>query len=61
MKRLYQELAAYDEKDIYPFHMPGHKRNPACMAGDFPISQDITEITDFDNLHHAEGLIKRAQ
>ena len=61
MKRLYEELAEYDKADIYPFHMPGHKRNPACMAADFPVHMDITEITDFDNLHHPEGLIKKAQ
>ena len=35
MEHLYQKLSAYDEEDIYPFHMPGHKRNPALMAGFF--------------------------
>ncbi|MDE5604291.1 MAG: hypothetical protein K2I73_01770, partial [Eubacterium sp.] len=39
----------------YPFHMPGHKRNP-----DFNINgseMDITEIKDFDNLHAPSGSI----
>lgn len=60
-KTLYSELLHYDEKDIYPFHMPGHKRNPTFSAGFFPVAQDITEITGFDDLHHAEGIIKEAQ
>ena len=60
-KTLYSELQHYDEKDIYPFHMPGHKRNPTFSAGFFPVAQDITEITGFDDLHHAEGIIKEAQ
>ncbi len=60
-KSLYSELLHYDEKDIYPFHMPGHKRNPTFSAGFFPVAQDITEITGFDDLHHAEGIIKEAQ
>jgi len=60
-KTLYSELLHYDEKDIYPFHMPGHKRNPTFSAGFFPVAQDITEITGFDDLHHPEGIIKEAQ
>ena len=60
-RTLYSELLHYDEKDIYPFHMPGHKRNPTFSAGFFPVAQDITEITGFDDLHHAGGIIKEAQ
>lgn len=58
---LYDKLAAYGQGDFYPYHMPGHKRNPhaGAMSDFFPI--DITEIDGFDNLHHAEGLLKRAQ
>ena len=26
-----------------------------------PYAVDITEITDFDNLHHAEGILKENQ
>lgn len=59
---LYEKLSAYGAGDTYPFHMPGHKRNPACMEKGFPgISLDITEIHDFDNLHHAEGILREAQ
>ena len=60
-KTLYSELLHYHEKDIYPFHMPGHKRNPTFSAGFLPVEQDITEITGFDDLHHAEGMIKDAE
>ena len=61
MKRLYKELEDYSHKDYYPFHMPGHKRNPFSVDGEFPFERDITEIEDFDNLHHPEGIIKEAQ
>ena len=59
--RLYKELEAYGQNGRYPFHMPGHKRNKECINGDFPIERDITEINGFDDLHHAQGLIKEAQ
>ena len=39
----------------YPFHMPGHKRNPAFNIDGSEI--DITEIKDFDNLHSPSGSI----
>lgn len=41
---------------LYPFHMPGHKRN-----SEFTIigsSIDITEIEGFDNLHAPTGILK---
>lgn len=61
MERLYKELEAYGKSDFYPFHMPGHKRNPEFVDGVFPFERDITEISGFDNLHHPEGIIKEAQ
>ena len=51
----------YGKSDFYPFHMPGHKRNKACIEGDFPIERDITEIDGFDDLHHSEGILLEAQ
>lgn len=58
---LLEALNAYAASDAYPFHMPGHKRNPLFM--DLPPANaiDITEIDGFDNLHHAKGLLKAAQ
>lgn len=61
MDRLYKELKNYSQKDYYPFHMPGHKRNPFCVDGEFPFDRDITEIEGFDNLHHPEGILKKGQ
>ena len=61
MKRLYKKLEEYAKTDYYPFHMPGHKRNPLSVAGDFPVERDITEIHGFDNLHHPEGIIREAE
>ena len=61
MERLYKKLEEYGRTGCYPFHMPGHKRNVSSVDGDFPFGTDITEIEGFDNLHHAEGIIKKAQ
>ena len=60
-KSLYQTLAEYSAEDFYPCHMPGHKRNMASgeMADFYRI--DITEIDRFDDLHHAEGILRKAQ
>lgn len=44
-----------DNLDRYPFHMPGHKRNPKFDIIGTEI--DITEIDGFDNLHSPNGVI----
>ena len=59
MKYLEEELKTLAESDMYPFHMPGHKRNMKLQVN--PYAYDITEIDDFDNLHEAEGIIAQAQ
>ena len=56
---LYDALTQYSSTDAYPFHMPGHKRRAAHLCD--PALSDITEIDGFDNLHHAEGILKEAQ
>ena len=43
--------------DTYPFHMPGHKRNPAFAFCEHPIALDTTEVTGSDNLHDAHGIL----
>ncbi len=55
-ERLETKLLNYAGSDAYPFHMPGHKRNPAFLCAD--TLSDITEISDFDNLHHPEGILR---
>ena len=46
-------------EDVYPFHMPGHKRQKEWLDG--LIDTDITEITGADNLHAPMGIISEAQ
>ena len=58
---LFAKLKNYSESDYYAFHMPGHKRNLDLMQGTSPYRIDITEIDGFDDLHHAEGILKEAQ
>lgn len=57
---LWQALKNHSQQQYYPFHMPGHK---AGRLGAFAeiLSQDITEITDFDNLHKPEGILLQSQ
>ena len=61
---LLERLTESAGSDAYPFHMPGHKRReiPDGIPGGFPdpYGIDITEIDGFDNLHHAEGILKDA-
>lgn len=59
MQKLYDALIEYGKSDAVPLHMPGHKR--ALMEFENPYSFDITEIDGFDNLHHAQGILKDAQ
>ena len=53
------KLEAYAKSDYYPFHMPGHKRNPIAIPNPYTI--DITEIDGFDNLHSSKEILKEAQ
>lgn len=56
---LIQHLKKYQKSEMYPFHMPGHKRaNGMDVHFPDPFSVDITEIDGFDNLHHPEGILK---
>lgn len=56
---LLERLQAYDRSDIYPFHMPGHKRQLELGADAYHL--DITEVEGFDNLHHAQGILQEEQ
>lgn len=58
---LYDKLKMYSESGVYPFHMPGHKRNPMLCDGIMPYGIDLTEIDGFDNLHNADGCILEVQ
>lgn len=57
MGEIINKLNQYNKSDMYPFHMPGHKRNfPTSPLSDF-YGLDITEIDGFDDLHNPEGII----
>ena len=47
-------LKDYNKKNIYPFHMPGNKRQ-----GEFN-QLDFTEVEGLDNLYHPEGIYKES-
>ena len=53
-----EKLKVYSESNTIPMHMPGHKRNIELLGNKLPYEKDITEIYDFDDLHHAEGILK---
>lgn len=50
-------LTDYNEKDIYPMHMPGHKRNVKMMDMVNPYSIDVTEAGELDDMHNPEGIL----
>lgn len=61
MEHLFGKLRQYAAGDIYPYHMPGHKRRP---WGELPrelYEADITEIEGFDNLHEPEEILLELQ
>ncbi len=62
MQTLKQLLEQYQQKNILPMHMPGHKRNPEVAPYLNHLSEqwDITEIEGFDNLHGAQGVLQEA-
>ena len=61
MSNLQEKLEKYYKEDYLPMHMPGHKRNVELLGEKLPYKIDITEIDGFDDLHHAEGLIKNIE
>lgn len=61
MDYLYDRLEQYAASGFYGFHMPGHKRNESVIGVNLPYRLDITEIEGFDDLHHAEGILREAQ
>lgn len=60
-------LAAYRERELLPFHIPGHKQGRAApppldtLWGPGLWQMDLTEVPGLDDLHTPRGAIKRAQ
>ncbi len=61
MPEFYNKLENLYNSNMYPLHMPGHKRNAEDIVLKDISKIDITEIDDFDNLHDASGIIATAQ
>ena len=59
MGELIDALEELNKKDIYPFHMPGHKRQAEWIIN--PYKYDISEISGFDDLHNAKEMLKKLQ
>ncbi|QFJ54164.1 aminotransferase class I/II-fold pyridoxal phosphate-dependent enzyme [Pseudobutyrivibrio xylanivorans] len=49
---LKETLENYSKSNMYPFHMPGHKRR---LSGIYEI--DMTEVEGVDDLHDPEGVL----
>lgn len=55
---LFDDLKLYNEKGIYPLHMPGHKRQMSLPG--LPAMYDYTEVEGTDDLHHPDGILKES-
>lgn len=56
---LFDKLKDYSKSGVYPFHMPGHKRQRIDSL--LPYEIDLTEIDGFDYLHDPQGCIREAE
>lgn len=61
MEHLFDKLKENGDSDIYPYHMPGHKRHACGALPEAMYLRDITEIDGFDNLHQSEGILLALQ
>lgn len=61
MEHLFDKLRENGKSDIYPYHMPGHKRHECGSLPEAIYLQDITEIEGFDNLHQPEAILLELQ
>lgn len=56
---IYDRMTAYQKLNIYPFHMPGHKRQPLeIFDGVHPFEIDYTEVDGLDDLHEPEEMFR---
>ena len=54
---LIDKLRQYVSGNVYPMHMPGHKRKVDRLQDGLPHDIDITEIHGFDDLHNPSGIL----
>jgi len=57
---MYKQIIDYLAGNIYPFHMPGHKRNPLFIPPNL-LELDLTEIPSMDVLSSPTGMIRNLQ
>lgn len=57
---LFSYLREYISRDVYPFHMPGHKGNEAFFLPGLQ-SYDLTELPETDVLGQPAGILKEMQ
>ena len=58
LDKLLQKLIELKTSDMYPFHMPGHKRNPEYPYFREAFGLDITEIDGYGDLYADEGILE---
>ena len=59
---LINKLIQNAQSDMYPFHMPGHKRQTlGDGAEQLPFALDVTEVDGFDNLQNPRGVLKELE
>ncbi len=58
---LCDDIQTYINRDLYPFHMPGHKRNPVFDSMNGLFDRDLTEVDGVDDLHCPQGILLQAQ
>ncbi len=61
MSALYDEFKNYSGNDLYPCHMPGHKRRAFGAMSEEYASIDFTEVDSLDDLHDPEGIILESE
>ncbi|MCD8916441.1 aminotransferase class V-fold PLP-dependent enzyme [Staphylococcus simulans] len=57
---LNHKLETWLEEQPISFHVPGHKNMTIGSLNTMDLAMDITEITDFDDLHHPEAVLKES-
>lgn len=57
---LFEKLIEYNNEDIYPFHMPGHKLGK-ILDSSYLLKLDVTEVKGMDNLYEPEEVIAKAE
>lgn len=57
---LNHQLKSFLKQQPISFHVPGHKNMTIGTLHEMDLAMDITEITDFDDLHHPEGILKES-